>query len=97
MSVRAGTARLKETREQVALDASTAYIELDVVNQELDAVHQQEKFSARLVDIEQQRAEAGVDPLSDLLQAKLTAAEIKLKRMHLEGARSSAGETTRGS
>ncbi|MGC2617014.1 MAG: TolC family protein [Terracidiphilus sp.] len=85
MSVRAGTARLNETREQVALDASTAYIELDVVNQELDAVHQQEKFSARLVDIEQQRAEAGVDPLSDLLQAKLAAAEVKLKRMHLEG------------
>ena len=34
--------------------------------------------------IEQQRAEAGVDPLSDLLQARLTAAQLKLKRLHLE-------------
>ena len=34
--------------------------------------------------IEQERAEAGVDPLSDLLQAQLTAAQFKLKRLHLE-------------
>ncbi|MGA3161525.1 MAG: TolC family protein [Terracidiphilus sp.] len=75
---------LKDTREQVALDASTAYIELDTVNNELDAAHQQETFADRLVTIEQQRAEAGVDPLSDLLQARLTAAQLKLKRLHLE-------------
>ncbi len=37
-----------------------------------------------MTDIEQQRAEAGVDPLSELLQAKITAAEMKLKRLHLE-------------
>jgi outer membrane protein TolC len=36
------------------------------------------------VTIEQERAEAGVDPLSDLLQAQLTAAQLKLKRLHLE-------------
>ena len=34
--------------------------------------------------IEQERAEAGVDPLSELLQARLTAAQIKLKRLQLE-------------
>ena len=36
------------------------------------------------MEIEQQRAEAGVDPLSDSLQAQLTAAELKLSRLHLE-------------
>jgi outer membrane protein TolC len=82
--VRAANARLKDAREQVALDASTAYIELDAVNQELEDAHQQEEFAGRLGDIEQQRAEAGVDPLSEMLQAKLTAAEIKLRRLHLE-------------
>ena len=82
--LQAATARLKDAREQVALDASTAYIELDTVNRELDAAHQQETLANRLVQIEQERAEAGVDPLSDLLQARLTAAEIKLKRLHLE-------------
>ena len=51
-------------QEQVALDASTAYIELDTVNRELEAARQQEDDADRLVIIEQQRAEAGVDPLS---------------------------------
>jgi outer membrane protein TolC len=82
--LQAATLRLKDTREQVALDASTAYIELDTVEHELDAAHQQETFAERLVTIEQQRAEAGVEPLSDLLQAQLTTAQLKLKRLHLE-------------
>ena len=75
---------LKDAREQAALDASTAYIELDTVNRELEPRAQQEQDAARLVEIEQQRAEAGVDPLSDLLQAQLTAAQLKLSRLHLE-------------
>jgi outer membrane protein TolC len=82
--LQAATLSLKNAREQVALDASTAYIELDAVEHELDAAHQQESFADRLVTVEQQRAEAGVDPLSDLLQARLTAAQLKLKRLHLE-------------
>ncbi|HEY1579456.1 MAG TPA: TolC family protein [Terracidiphilus sp.] len=82
--LQAAVARLKDAREQVAVDASTAYIELDTVNEELNAANQQESFATHLVDIEQQRTEAGVDPLSELLQAKLTAAEIKLKRLHLQ-------------
>lgn len=84
LGVQAAKARLKDALEQVSLDASTAYIELDTINQELEDAHQQEQFSARLVEIEQQRAEAGVDPLSELLQARLTAAQLKLKRQHLE-------------
>jgi outer membrane protein TolC len=82
--LQAASLSLKNAREQVALDASTAYIELDTVEHELDAAHQQEAFAERLVTIEQQRAEAGVDPMSDLLQAQLTAAQLKLRRLHLE-------------
>ncbi len=73
----------KDEREQAALDASTAYIELDCVDRELDSAQQQEIYGSRLVEIEQQRAEAGVDPLSDLLEARLTEAQLKLKRLHL--------------
>jgi outer membrane protein TolC len=73
-----------QARDQVALDASEAYIELDTVNAELDASRQQEDYAAKLVEIEQQRTEAGVDPLTQLLQAQLTAAQLKLKRLHLE-------------
>ncbi len=80
----AASLSLKEAREKVALDASTAYLELDVVTRELDAARRQQEFADRLVMIEQQRTEAGVDPLNDWLQARLTAAELKLKRLHLE-------------
>lgn len=82
--VQAASLRLKDAREQVALDASTTYIELDTVNSELDAARQQEGFADRLVAIVQERSEAGVDPLSDLLEARLTAAQLRLKRLHLE-------------
>lgn len=82
--LKAAQSSLNDTKEQVALDASSAYIELDAVNQELAAARQQEEDATRLVGIEQQRAEAGVDSLSQLLQAKLTAAQIKLNRLHLE-------------
>lgn len=84
LGVKAATARLNDAREQVALEASTAYIELDTVNRELDAASQQEGMGARLVLIEQQRAEAGVDSLSEVLQARLAAAQVKLRRIHLE-------------
>jgi outer membrane protein TolC len=83
-SLNAAMAALSDAREQVALDASSAYIELDTVNQELDAARQQEKFAARLVEITQQRAEAGVASVNDLLHDRLTAANVKLARIHLE-------------
>jgi outer membrane protein TolC len=82
--IAAATLNLKDAREQAALDASTAYIELDAVLREIEAGQQQAGFAERLVQIEQQRSEAGVDPLSDLLQGRLTAAELKLKLLHLE-------------
>jgi outer membrane protein TolC len=84
IGLQAAKTRLNDQREQVALDASTAYIELDTVNRELGIAHQQEQEAGRLMEIERQRTEAGVDALSELLQARLTAAQMKLKRIHLE-------------
>jgi outer membrane protein TolC len=84
LGLQAAKVRLKDTREQVALDASTAYIELDTVNGELDIAQREEQEAGKLVDIEQQRTEAGVDALSELLNAKLMAAQVKVKRIHLE-------------
>ncbi|MGA3136435.1 MAG: TolC family protein [Terracidiphilus sp.] len=82
--IEAASLSLKDAREQVTLDASTAYIELDTVKRELEAAHQQESYTDRLVTIEQERNEAGVDAHSDLLQAQLTAAQLRLKRLQLE-------------
>lgn len=80
---------LKNVREQVALEASTAYIELDAVTRELEAANQQAEFAQRLVEIEQQRSEAGIDSLSVYLDARLSAANIKYKLIHLESRRNS--------
>jgi outer membrane protein TolC len=84
MGVKAAKLALDDAKEQVALDASTAYIELDTINQELAAAHEQESDAGRMVEIEQQRVDGGVDPKSNLLQAQLAAAQIKLHRLHLE-------------
>lgn len=84
LGLQASKARLKDAREQVALDASAAYIELDTVNQQLADAQQQQSFATKLVDIEQQRTDAGVDATSELLQARLTSAQIKLNLIHLQ-------------
>jgi outer membrane protein TolC len=75
---------LKDAQEQVALEASDAYIELDTVDRELAAANQQEAFASDLLRIEQQRAEAGVDSEIDLLQTRLRVAQLKIQRLHLE-------------
>lgn len=82
--VHAAQLALKDAREQAALDVSVAYIELDTVNRELEAAREQGQDAERLVEIEQQRAEAGVDSLSTLLQAELTAKQLELSRLHME-------------
>jgi outer membrane protein TolC len=82
--VKAATARLKDAREQVALDASTAYIELDTVDRELDIARREEGYAERLVHISQERAEAGVDSQDEFLTVRLSAAQIRLRRLHLE-------------
>lgn len=82
--VHAANANLKDAREQAALDAALAYLEFDVVTSELVVARKQENNATRTVEIEQERSEAGVDPLSEYLQARLTAAQIRLKRLHLE-------------
>ena len=84
LGLKAAKLNLNDAKEQVALDASTAYIELDTVNQERAAAQEQEKYAGRMVEIEQERVDGGVDPESDLLQAQLAAAEVKLHRLHLE-------------
>ena len=84
VGIQAASLNLKDAREQVALDASTEYIELDAVQREIEATQLQQAFADSLLNIEQQRQQAGVDPLSEVLQARLTAAQLKLKLMHLQ-------------
>lgn len=82
--VEAAKLSLKDAQEQVALEASTTYIELDTVNRELAAARQQQSYAGDLARIEEQRTEAGVDSNLDLLQTRLKVAELKLQIRHLE-------------
>jgi outer membrane protein TolC len=82
--IEAANLALKDAREQVALDASTTYIELDTVLRELATAQEQETFCADLLHIEQQRLQAGVDSDLDLLQTRLRIGQLKLQKLHLE-------------
>jgi len=75
--------QLKNTRQQVILDAALDYIELAKVNQQITALDQQTGFVGRLVEIESERVDAGVDSKVELTQARLTGAQIALRRLHL--------------
>ena len=75
--------QLKNTRQQVILDAALDYIELAKVNQQITALDQQTGFVGRLVEIESERVNAGVDSKVELTQARLTGAQIALRRLHL--------------
>jgi outer membrane protein TolC len=75
--------QLKNTRQQVILDAALDYIELAKVNQQITALDQQTGFVGRLVEIESERVNAGVDSKVELTQARLTGAQAALRRLHL--------------
>src|ERR1700761_7559628 len=54
VGIEAAALNLRDAREQVALDTSNAYIELDTVEIELAAARQQSTYSDRLIQIEQE-------------------------------------------
>jgi outer membrane protein TolC len=75
--------QLKDTRQQVILDTALDYIELVTVNQQMGALDQETGFVQRLVEIETERVAAGLDSKVELTQARLTGAQIALRRLHL--------------
>jgi hypothetical protein len=81
VGIQAANLGLTDAKEQVALDASVAYIELDTVFREMEAARQQSDFTNRLIQIEEQRSEAGVDPFSELLQARLGCRNPRFSRI----------------
>ncbi len=75
--------QLKDTRQQVIFDAASDYIELTTVNQQITALDEETGFVHRLVEIETDRVDAGLDSKVELTQARLTGAQIALRRLHL--------------
>jgi outer membrane protein TolC len=75
--------QLKDTRQQVILEAATDYIQLVTLNQQINALDQETGFVSKLVEIETDRVDAGLDSKVELTQARLTGAQIALRRLHL--------------
>jgi outer membrane protein TolC len=75
--------QLKDTRQQVILEVATDYIQLVTVNQQITALDQETSFVEKLVAIENDRVDGGLDSKAELTQARLTGAQIALRRLHL--------------
>ena len=76
--------QLKDARQQVILAAALDYVELATVSQQMTALDQQTGFVRRLVEIENERVDAGLDSKVERTQARLTAAQVALRRLHLQ-------------
>jgi outer membrane protein TolC len=83
-ALRAAEFNLKDSREQVVLDASLDYIQLSKAQTTLAALDQEKQYADKLVSIEEDRVLAGVESRMELTKAKLTSARIDLKRIHLQ-------------
>lgn len=75
---------LRDATQQVALDVSLDYVQLDYDLREIAALDEEKTYAGNLVQIEQDRVLAGVDPRANELQAELTAAQVDEKRIHLQ-------------
>ncbi|MFP5226993.1 MAG: TolC family protein [Acidobacteriota bacterium] len=84
VAVNAANFNLKETRQQVELDVALAYVQLDSDLKEIEALREESTYAQTLVQFEEDRVAAGVDPKMTELQAELTAAQVDQKRIQLE-------------
>ena len=75
---------LKDAQQQTELDVAVAYVQLDSDLKELEALQQQSSYAETLVQLEQDRVNAGVDSKMTGLESELTAAQVNQKRAQLE-------------
>jgi outer membrane protein TolC len=83
-TLKSAALNLKDTQQQIALDAALDYVELDHDLKEIAALDQEKDAAEQLTQIEQQRVAAGVDARVAQLNAELTAAQVEEKRIHLQ-------------
>ncbi len=76
---------LVDTREKVALETATDYIELSTDTQEIATLKDQQALGEHLIQIEEERFAAGLDSHVDETQARLTNARLELRLIQLQG------------
>jgi outer membrane protein TolC len=82
--VNSANLNLKDVQQQVELDVALDYVQLDYDLKEIAALEEENSYAGTLVQIEQERVGAGVDPRMSELEAELTAAQVEEKRIQLE-------------
>jgi len=75
---------LQDARDQVAEDAAITYLNLDNAERRQAAMAQEYGYASRLAAIVQERLDAGRDSRIELLQARRTAAQIRLQQLQIE-------------
>ncbi|MGC2161356.1 MAG: TolC family protein [Silvibacterium sp.] len=75
---------LKDNQDQVTLDCALAYIQLDTDTRKLASLDEEKSAAEKLVSIERDRLNAGVDSRMDETKAEITSAQIDINRLHTE-------------
>lgn len=81
---KAATLSLKNARQQVILDASLDYIELDKTREQIAALHEAAANTRKLLALMSDRLQAGLETNIQMTQARLTSAQIKLRAIQME-------------
>ncbi len=74
---------LQDAEDQVELDCSLDYLQLNTVVQQLAVLEEEKKFTDRLTTIAEDRLTAGVESQIAATRAELTGAQADLKRLDL--------------
>ena len=77
------TLNLKDALDQVELDTTLDYLQLNTITQQVAALDEQKSYAEKLDAIEQDRLAAGIESQIAATQAELTAAQADLKRLDL--------------
>ncbi|HXB61284.1 MAG TPA: TolC family protein [Acidobacteriaceae bacterium] len=80
----ASLSSLIDMRQQIEVDASLSYIQLDDDLRQQAVMNDEYSSAQKLGEIVQQRLDAGLDSQMDLTRARLSVAQVHLKQLHLE-------------
>lgn len=83
-ALKAARLHLKDTQDQVTLDCALAYVQLEADTRDIASLNREKDDAERLVAIEEERMDAGVNSRMDVTRAEITAAQTDLKRLHTE-------------
>ena len=81
----ASESQKQDARDQVVLETSLTYIQLDQLTSSINVLHQEAQASTRAEDITGQRVHEGVDSEVELTRARLNSARVRLRAAEMQG------------